>query len=169
MITQERVKELFEYRDGKLYWRKSVGAKIRGGERAGSRLKEIYWKIAYNKIYYQEHRLIFLMFHGWLPKELDHISDELTDEGIKSNSIENLQPIEHGSNVQKTAFVRGISRYRGVSKSKTINKWIARIRKHNHWFHLGTFYDEKSAARAYDSAAMRMYGEHCFLNFPGGE
>ncbi len=166
MITQERVKELFEYRDGKLYWRLSPRANVKSGDRAGSRNGKIYWKTKINKKCYMEHRLIFLMLKGWLPKEIDHISDELTDEGIKDNSIENLQPSNHSRNNQKSAFTRGVSKYRGVVRSRTVGKWMSHICKNYHYYHLGNFQHEEEAARAYDSAAKKLYGEYCFLNFP---
>ena len=165
MITQETVNRLFEYRYGKLYWKDSPRMSVKSGARAGTRFKKVYWKIQFKRKFYLEHRLIFLMFHGWLPKEIDHVSDKLTGEGIKSNKINNLQPISHSNNIQKIPYTWGESKYRGVRKARTAGKWVSSIVKNSHLYYLGTFENEELAAKSYDRAAKQLFGEYCFQNF----
>ncbi len=58
------------------------------------------------------------------------------------------------------------SKYKGVFRLFGDNKFIARIGYMNKKIHLGRFVNEDEAARAYDAAAIRLYGEFASLNFP---
>lgn len=59
------------------------------------------------------------------------------------------------------------SKYKGVFRRKNAKKWQAKIRKDGHLKHLGTFISEDDAARAYNKAAMELFGEGCYLNIIG--
>jgi len=166
VITQELVRELFSYELGKLYWRVSPVNHVHSGTRAGCKETHAYWKIGIKGREYREHRLIFLYFHGYMPKFIDHISDELTEEGIKSNCILNLQPIEKGDNVQKSTKRRGSSKYRGVIWFKRDSNWQAAARFNDKNVHLGYYDNEQDAAIAYDRFVIEHYGKHAYLNFP---
>lgn len=54
----------------------------------------------------------------------------------------------------------GSSRFKGVSKSR--HRWVARCGGKS----LGSFGEEQEAARAYDTAALDLFGEFALLNFP---
>ena len=56
------------------------------------------------------------------------------------------------------------SRFKGVSWYKRFQKWRASICKDGRDHHLGCFADESDAARAYNGAAVRMFGEFALLN-----
>jgi hypothetical protein len=58
------------------------------------------------------------------------------------------------------------SRFKGVSLDRNTGKWRATIRVNGklHW--LGSFKEEEAAARAYDEAARKHFGEVAYLNFP---
>jgi hypothetical protein len=58
------------------------------------------------------------------------------------------------------------SKYRGVSWSKSSNKWAARIYYDGKEHSFGCFGDEEEAARAYDNAARAHHGNKATLNFP---
>jgi hypothetical protein len=62
----------------------------------------------------------------------------------------------------------GSSRFIGVYRDRSRNKWMARIRINYRAVNLGRFDDELAAARAYDEAA-RQRGEFAVLNFPDCE
>lgn len=58
----------------------------------------------------------------------------------------------------------GSSKFKGVSHHK--KKWRATITYNYKNLHLGTFDDQIDAAKAYDTAALKYFGQYAFLNFP---
>ena len=61
------------------------------------------------------------------------------------------------------------SKYRGVCLKKELNKWQASIGYEGKHIHLGYFDNEEDAAKAYDEAARKYYGEYAVLNFESRE
>ncbi len=59
----------------------------------------------------------------------------------------------------------GRSQYKGISWAKRQRKWMATISVDGRDRHLGYFDMEDDAARAYDAAAVELYGEFAQLNF----
>jgi hypothetical protein len=57
------------------------------------------------------------------------------------------------------------SKYKGVSLDKDKNQWRAYITYNGRRIHLGWFDNEEDAARAYDAAAKKYFGEFAKLNF----
>lgn len=98
--------------------------------------------------------------------ETDHINGNGLD-----NRRTNLRFVTGGVNKQNTPPRRwALSPYKGViarraAKSKEIVGWMARIRKDNQKYHLGTFPTQEEAARTYDQAALRLYGPQARTNF----
>lgn len=166
-MDQKLVREIFDYDpDGYLVWRtKNRGRKI--GSRAGSFNASGYRMISIGrspgnrqlvpKRQWRAHRLIFLWHHGYIPEILDHVN------GIKSdNRIENLRPANlTENNRNRKPQPNSTSKYLGVSWDRRLKRWVARIGKK----HLGCFKDEDDAARAYDAASKRIYGEFANPNF----
>jgi hypothetical protein len=58
------------------------------------------------------------------------------------------------------------SKYKGVCRPADYAKWIALITIDDKTIRLGTFATEEEAARAYDDAAAKHFGEYAHLNFP---
>jgi AP2 domain/HNH endonuclease len=59
---------------------------------------------------------------------------------------------------------RAVSRYRGVSPQSSKNTWMAKIGDRGRQVYLGSFTTEEDAARAYNVAAIELYGEFATLN-----
>ena len=57
------------------------------------------------------------------------------------------------------------SKYRGVCWNKAGRKWYAQIGYSGEDHYLGTFSDERSAAEAYDAAALELHGDKAKTNF----
>ena len=86
-ITQDKVKELFEYRDGALFWKVSSNNFIQVGQQAGTAINDSgYHIVGINGKTYRLHRIIFMYHHGYFPKNVDHI-----DGDAKNNKPDNLR------------------------------------------------------------------------------
>ena len=123
-LTQAKVKYIFDYKDGVLYWKQPAqGRQL--GHAAGYEKKNGYRTIGLNNEYYFAHRIIYLYHHGVLPEFLDHI-----DRNPKNNKIENLRAATKTQNKMNTVKRRGnngklnTSNFKGVSWDKENTKWI---------------------------------------------
>lgn len=94
--------------------------------------------------------------------EVDHRNGDGLD-----NRRENLRfatTTQNMANRRKRVDIACSSRFKGVSRRRTCvsRPWQAVLRD----TYLGYFVTEEEAARAYDSAALQIYGEFARLNFP---
>lgn len=105
------------------------------------------------------HRLILDAKEG---EEIDHISG-----GGLDNQKSNLRFCSRSQNMANQGKRLGTSsRFKGVSRDWGRNKWLASICFNYRAINLGRYDDEEEAARAYDHAASKYFGEFARLNFP---
>ena len=113
MVTQERLKELFDYQDGTFIRRKngmSIVANF-GNKR--------YLRVYVDNKPYSLHRMIYLWHHGHLPKTLDHI-----DGDRANNKIENLREATQQQNcLNRKHHSNSKSPYKNVYWHQAMNKW----------------------------------------------
>lgn len=69
--------------------------------------------------------------------------------------------------MNRSKFRNCVSLFKGVVWEKSRQKWRAKITFNRKCLHLGRFDNEEDAARAYDMAAIRLFGEFAFTNFGG--
>jgi len=94
---------------------------------------------------------------------VDHI-----DHNSLNNQKSNLRNCTHSQNAQNMKlYCEGIF-HKGISWDKVNEKWKAYIRVNGKLIHLGRFKDEENAARAYNTAATKYFGEFAYLNQIGG-
>jgi hypothetical protein len=135
-LTKEYLNELFEYKDGNLHWKKYRSSNAQIGSKSGSVDAEGYIVTSLNGNRYKNHRLIFLYHHGYLPKQVDHINGNKSD-----NRIDNLRPATN----QKNQFNVGLrstnkSGIKNVSWCKPEKKWKVGICFNGKKIHFG-YYD----------------------------
>jgi len=157
--TQELVKKHIRYEDGKLYW---IDFSIRPTAKKdpiGYKCKSGYVLMKFMKKTTTVHRIVFLYHHGYLPKCIDHINGDKSD-----NRIENLRDATHCQNMMNIGK-RSLNRsgYKGVSFHKKSNKWIAQIKQNKKHFYLGLFENPKEAYEAYCSKASELHGKYVNL------
>lgn len=93
-----QIKDYVEYKDGGLYWTRQVHkSRKTKGERVGTVDKKGYRVLTFKGKKYFEHRIIFWLFNGYLPEEVDHI-----DRDTFNNSIENLRAANRSINTLNT-------------------------------------------------------------------
>jgi hypothetical protein len=133
MITQKILKELFEYKDGHLFWKKSRIAS-KSGLPAGCE-KSYRW-IKINRKLYPEHRLVWMYHYGIFPeKQLDHINRVKTD-----NHIENLREVTASQNcLNKASNKNTSSKKKNITFHKKTNKWQVNIWLNKKLKHLGLY------------------------------
>lgn len=136
--------ELFEYRDGELFWKTSNGNRAKIGYSAGSYRKDGRCTIRVEKRLYLRYRLIFLMKHGYLPKIIDHI-----DGNPANDRIENLRAATQLGNMANSKIpVTNVSGIKGVSWHKLRQKWRAHCQVNKKSVHLGLFDNIQDAKKA---------------------
>jgi hypothetical protein len=153
---RSRALQLFEYRkDGKLLWRAYRSSNARKGDVAGYMKSHGYMYVSVDDKRYLVHRIIFLMHHGFLPENVDHINTVRDD-----NRIENLRAASMSQNAHNAKLSAGNSSgFKGVSWCKKKQKWRANICTKYRQTHIGYFDTAELASDAYANAALAQHGE----------
>ena len=150
MITVEYLKQLFNYSDGNLYYKKPR-CNIKVGNKVGNLDSKGYLRTCIDYKEYRVHRLIWFYHYGEWPMYLDHINGDRLD-----NRIENLRPCSmQENNFNRKSLGGSSSQYKGVSQFR--NKWRARFTFNGKEIHIGTFDTELEAAKAYDLATANIH------------
>jgi hypothetical protein len=146
-IDQQLALELFEYRDGRLFWKVSrrgiwIGRQVRtphGGGYLVVGVKEFGGLVLV-------HRVVWTMHHGAIPKgyQIDHINGDRAD-----NRIENLRVVPQELNMRNVPRGNG-SGICGVHRKG--KSWRAHVSLNNHTVYIGTYPDYFEACCARKSA-----------------
>lgn len=120
------LKEYLEYRDGYIYWKKSISDKIKVGKMAGHLNKMGYWVVAINKVLLSMHRVIWIIENGPIPDGMviDHINNNPSDNRIENLRLATL--MQNGFN-RKVASKRSKLGLPGISFYKKLKKYVVRI------------------------------------------
>ncbi len=155
MITQDRLKELFYYQQGKLIRLVRAGSQGVPGDVAGSLHPNGYTYIRVDNNKYFAHRLIWLYHYGYLPESLDHkYGKEIGDY------LWNLRPCTRSQNNHNSKIRKdNRSGVKGVGWNKVRSLWVARVKVNNKSRHLGGFKNKEEAANAVRVARLKYHGE----------
>jgi len=91
--------------------------------------------------------------------EVDH-----KDHNGLNNQKENLRVATHSQNCANTKKIKGTSKFKGVSWCKSRNLWVAAIGYQGKMITLGRFKSEIQAAKMYNQAAKKLFGDFACLN-----
>lgn len=139
-VNQHDLHELFELRNGELFWKVKCKG-VSAGDLAGGEGTNGYWRIKINGRTYKRSRLIWLYLHGVdsYPNVIDHINRDRSDD-----RIENLRVVTHAENQRNRSW--GVSRQRYVYCEG--GRWRARVTTSTGRISLGRFLSEAAAIEA---------------------
>jgi hypothetical protein len=149
----QRLHDLFEYADGKLFWRINRG-RVHVGDEAGTigQIGRMYVQADGKK--HLVHRVIWFLHHNEVPEFLDHI-----DGNPLNNNIENLRPATKAQNaMNRKVRADSLTGVKGIMKKG--KKFGASIYLNNKPVYLGTFETVDLAKAAYAQAANANFKEY---------
>lgn len=91
------------------------------------------------------------------------VTDHINGNGL-DNRRSNLREVTVHQNTMNRRGKAGVSKFKGVYWKKETSKWCARIGINYKRIHLGYFQSEIEAAKAYNTAAKKYFGEYAYLN-----
>lgn len=162
-ISQEVVKELFDYKNGLLINKVNRSTNSKAGQPAGyirtdKKTGEKYWIVGINKKRYYAHNLVFLWHNNFTP-EWPNVIDHIDSDGT-NNKIENLRvatPVQNAINRKK--HLNNKSGTTGVYWHKSAKKWSAFVSVNNKRKHLGLFETIEQAIQKRQEIQKQIYGE----------
>ena len=153
-MTQEQLKESFDYKDGILIWKKSANKGVIGKE-AGRLRPDGYKRFEFMGENVYSHRAIFMYHHGYMPRFVDHINRDRSD-----NRIENLREATGELNARNAKLKsNNKSGKSGVCWRKDRGTWSVTIRVGGKQKTVGTFRDLDDAIQCRIEAEIKYYGE----------
>jgi hypothetical protein len=154
ITTQARVRELFDYREGTLYWKSSprsgwVGKPVTHKTGHG------YVKARVDGKLIPAHRLVWLWHNEKLPELIDHINGVRHD-----NRIENLRACTEAENARnKSKPLNNTTGHKNVIWSKQNSNFNVQLTVNKRKMHLGVFDDIELAALVAEEARDKFYGK----------
>lgn len=160
MIDHSRLLELVDYNPltGVFIRKVTTSPQAKAGDVAGNFTKG-YVELSVDGDTYRAHPLAWFYVHGeWPSQELDH-----RDRNRANNAIDNLRKATHSQNgANMPMHRRNRSGFKGVTAyGKRFKAAVMVSRKR---LHLGVFDTAEQAARAYDQAATKHFGEFALTN-----
>lgn len=156
----KRFNEVFEYRDGDIYWKQVTSNTIELGDLAGTLYSTGYRRASVDGKTYAVHRIIWIMFNGDIPDGLhiDHINGVATD-----NSIENLRLVTVSKNAMNRKARKNNTGIRNVSQCKETGMYRVSIQANNARKYCGSFKDLELAQLVAVEARDKFHGKYARL------
>jgi hypothetical protein len=154
-LTKEYLHEIFDYKDGNLYWKIKPSNRVNIGDKVGCLDRSTgYGRVRLKRALYGTHRLIFIMHHGYSPAIVDHI-----DCNPQNNRIENLREANQKTNQQNQKIhPTNTSGYKNVTWVADKKKWAVRMMIDGKTKHKGYFNDPKDAAEFATKVREELFG-----------
>ena len=149
MLTQERVKHLFNYdaNTGKLYWRNPTSIRCKVGQEI-TYINAGYLKVKVDGTLHLVHKIIYLYVTGHWPDYPNELVDHL-DRDKLNNRFENFRLTNHHGNQHNRPLNRNSTTgYKGVTINKN-GKYQAQAQLNGKKYYLGSYDYPEDASDAY--------------------
>lgn len=156
MVTQERLKELYNYcPETGVFTRKTSRKGNPAGSVAGN-LNQGYLRFRVDGKTYKAHRMAWLYVYGVMPKnDIDHINQIKTD-----NRIANLRDVTDSENqMNKGPPSSNKTGYKGVSYCKQSRLYMANCQRKGRTYYAGLFDTAEEANIAAIALRKEIHGE----------
>lgn len=159
-LTQELLREIVDYdsKTGIFRWKPRAGRSFGKavGAKAGCLTKKGYHHIMVCGERHFAHRLAWLYMTGeWPSFQIDHV-----DGDKQNNAWSNLRKASPSDNKANCpAYRTNPTGLKGAYWYPRLAKWVAKIRRDGHLYHLGYFETKEQAHDAYAQAAKAIYRE----------
>lgn len=156
-LTRERLSALLDYNpDTGQFMNRVSRRRVAAGSIAGTVNARGYRLIAVDCRRYLAHRLAWYYMTGVWPRfEIDH-----RDGDTSNNRWRNLREATRAQNQRNVRKHRdNRSGFKGVSRDKRTEKWLAKITFEGRPRRIGLFNTPEEAAAAYDREAQQLFGE----------
>lgn len=157
MFTKQEAQELFEYKNGELFWKKQKPCYAKLNKGAGWIDKTTgYRRVFANGKYEYVHRLIFLMHHGYVPKMIDHI-----DGDPLNNNLSNLREATKAQNIYNAkAPYTNTTGCKNVYFEKRSGKWFVKFVINGKQKMFGKFNDFIEAQQSAEKTRSFLHGDY---------
>lgn len=153
-IAQGRLHELYEYRDGNFY-RKTSARGVKAGIQSNFKADDGYSKIYIEGKVHRFHRVVFMYHHGYMPKIVDHINGDKSD-----NRIENLRAVSDSQNRMNVGLTcKNTSGVKNVYWFKASKCWRVQV-KHKHGVYTKQTDDLELAELIAHAAREKFHGKY---------
>jgi hypothetical protein len=159
--SQERLRELFEYRDHEsqpFIWKISLSNRVKIGDVAGcSTSVSGYCQVGIDDTYLRIHRLVWIYHNGDIPDKMfvDHIDGDKLNNRIENLRLATRSQNQHNCKKQSN----NTSGVKGIGWNKQRKKWRARITINGKSIWLGYYNTIEEAEAAITAARNNLHGE----------
>lgn len=148
---------------GLLVWKKLFPGKIAGTLVKPRGYQKEFRKLAIERLDFKAHRICWILHYGQLPESglvIDHVNGNPIDNRIHNLRTCTPQQNSMNSRTPKTSTTG----YKGVARLAGYNLYRAHITKNRKQIHLGCFESFEDAKKAYDIAAIELFGQFASIN-----
>jgi hypothetical protein len=152
-LTLDLINELFYYSDGNLYRKKTTQKNVQIHKKVGTINAAGYVVVNLHNKVYLVHRLIFWMQHKYLPKYIDHI-----DGNRSNNQLHNLRAATNQQNICNAKLRKNsISGIKNVRWEERLKKWSVRFTVNYKAKHIGVYSELEDAIQAANKARKELH------------
>jgi hypothetical protein len=157
-LSKQYIQELFDYKDGNLYWKVARSNCIKVGQKAGC--GKPYEVVNLDRKIRNVHVLVWVYHYGPPNGLIDHINRNPLD-----NRIENLRIVTVSQNaLNRPKQANNTSGFKNVSWHKYKKKWRVRVKVAKKELHIGYFDDIELAELVAQEARDKYHGRYAYLD-----